>query len=254
MPVKTYSLIKPEELASSSEPVVEADFPNLHIIIEQMKEIVRSRNGVAVAGPQVGFNKQMFVVCQPGEENAWDVCINPVIMPTKARGKVVGEEGCLSFPGKLFRVHRWKSCSVKWKMPVYDEKTGVVTDLHTMKNKLEGGWARIAQHEYDHLHGKTVNVVGEVIDQRLQLMDVAKRAGLVYDEEKGQLFAKDPETGALVPVDPQAALEKARREAKKEKVKVAKKELWEQREAAKKRREQKRKRERSARKKGRRRN
>lgn len=245
------TLLKPEDLASSTELITEADFPTLRDVIEQMKEIVRSHNGVGLSGPQVGFNKQLFVVCQPGEEDAWDVCINPELKPVKANGRATGEEGCLSFPGKLFRVRRWKRCVIKWQMPLYDKESGEVVGLDNMKNKLDGGWGRIAQHEYDHLHGKTVDETGELIDQHKQLMEVAKRAGLVYDEQKGQLFAEDPETGALIHIDPQVALERARREVEKEKQKVASKEYWEQKQAQKKRREQKRKRTREARKKNR---
>lgn len=246
------TLLKPEELSNSSDPIISEDFPDLKDVIDQMKEMVLAHNGVALAGPQVGFNKQLFVVRQPGKSGAWDVCINPKIKPLKKAGRRVGDEGCLSFPGLIYRVLRWNVIKVTWSMPLYSKETGEVVAMRTVTNDLGGGWARIAQHEIDHLHGKTVESVGEVVDLKKSLKEAAERAGIVYDEEKGKLFTTDPETGALIPANLQEVMLEVREKDEKESIKVAKKEAWEQRQSEKQRRDKKRKRQREARRENRR--
>ena len=71
-----------------------------------MFETMYEAKGVGLAGPQVALSKKLFVMDVSAGKEAKDrvVCINPQIVETK--GKVLNEEGCLSFPGVYFEVER----------------------------------------------------------------------------------------------------------------------------------------------------
>ena len=55
--------------------------------------------GCGLAAPQIGVSLRLFIVDTAGEDEPSDlrVFINPEIVARE--GKVVWEEGCLSFPG-----------------------------------------------------------------------------------------------------------------------------------------------------------
>jgi peptide deformylase len=99
--------------------------------------------GVGLAAPQVGVGLRMMVVdVLPGGKHKPMVFINPKLMETK--GRVLSEEGCLSFPGIVVRVPR-----AEWvKVAAVNEKGLPVTVSG------DGLLARCVQHEMDHLDGK----------------------------------------------------------------------------------------------------
>jgi peptide deformylase len=70
------------------------------------------------------------------------VVVNPEITRTSAE-KVNGVEGCLSVPGYVGEVERFKSVTVKGK-----NRRG-----QSLTIKADGWLARIFQHEIDHLNG-----------------------------------------------------------------------------------------------------
>lgn len=100
---------------------------------------------VAIAAPQIGVSKRLFIVeDQSTERDALPsfVAINPDIIKTSRRTHVVGE-GCLSIPDRYGAVRRHKNVTLR------------ATDEHgNMYDKGAGGLlAQIIQHEYDHLDG-----------------------------------------------------------------------------------------------------
>jgi peptide deformylase len=70
------------------------------------------------------------------------VVVNPEITRASAE-KVNGVEGCLSVPGYVGEVERFKSVTVKGK-----NRRG-----QSLTIKADGWLARIFQHEIDHLNG-----------------------------------------------------------------------------------------------------
>ena len=70
------------------------------------------------------------------------MCYNPSWKPVGDK-KEVGREGCLSLPGRLFRVERYYEIEAQWTNAVG----------HHQKKKLRGWAARVFQHEADHLKG-----------------------------------------------------------------------------------------------------
>ena len=113
--------------------------PTLRQLIEDMFETMYATNGVGLAAPQVGVLKRIVVM--DVEDGNQYVLVNPVIEETD--GEQVGDEGCLSVPGKTGTVTRPEHVVVR----AFDEN---------MKEfRLEGTdlLARCICHECDHLDG-----------------------------------------------------------------------------------------------------
>ena len=108
-------------------------------LIKKMREIMIQGKGVGLAANQIGLDKQIFVM---GPGNDFFAFINPKI--TKYSKEIEEmEEGCLSVPGKAGIVSR----------PVAVEIKGFNEKGEKIKMKFDGVFARICQHEYDHLQG-----------------------------------------------------------------------------------------------------
>ena len=116
-------------------------------LIKAMKaEAVQDHDGVALAAPQLGVNKRIFVIAERSYKNGqkWkpEVFINPEIVDSSKK-MVTVHEGCLSVRGIYGSTDRYKNITVN----AYDE----------MGNKFTYGAggliAHIIQHETDHLDG-----------------------------------------------------------------------------------------------------
>jgi peptide deformylase len=114
-------------------------------LAQEMLEIMYANNGVGLAAPQVGVLKRIMVIDVAGEDEPRKplVLINPEIL--ESSGSMVGQEGCLSFPGVYFEVRRSSSIVVKFK-----NVSGKEQKLAATENLL----CRAIQHEIDHLDGE----------------------------------------------------------------------------------------------------
>jgi len=112
----------------------------LAAIVDGMTGALHEAHGLAVAAPQVGVLKRLFVYQFPDEDEL-RVIINPVI--SEASGEWVYDEGCLSVPGLSWEIVRPKEVHL----------TGL--DLHGNEVSFEADElvARMFQHELDHLDG-----------------------------------------------------------------------------------------------------
>ncbi len=128
-----------EILRKKSKPVQSVD-KKLLKFIKEMEVAVKKEKGVGLAAPQVGLNQRIIVVLLDNKKVV--PMINPEI--TSYSDEIaLGEEGCLSLPGKWGQVKRYQAINVKY----LDERGG-------MKHvKLEDFNARVVQHEIDHLDG-----------------------------------------------------------------------------------------------------
>ena len=133
--------------------------PEIRDLIEHMRETLRDAPGVGLAAPQVGQSLKLAVIEDRAEyhkastdaelkERArvpvdFHVLINPQI-EWQAGTPVSFFEGCLSLPGFMAEVPRARSVRVS------------CLDHHAKPRVIEAeGWyARILQHEIDHLNGK----------------------------------------------------------------------------------------------------
>ncbi|MEM8946210.1 MAG: peptide deformylase [Planctomycetota bacterium] len=127
-----------------SKPVKRVD-GELRNLIEQMFELMYEHEGVGLAANQVDLPYRLFVANPSGDpenKDAEHVFINPVLRSGK--GQVEGEEGCLSIPGVLGPVIRNEKVTIE----AYNLKG------EQFVGELDGLFARIVQHETDHLDGK----------------------------------------------------------------------------------------------------
>ena len=125
--------------------------PRIRTLIDDMIETMHEANGVGLAACQVGILKRLVVI-DVGEGPI--VLINPEIIETD--GEQVGDEGCLSLPGKAGLVTRPNYVKVR------------ALDENMVERELEGTelLARAFCHEIDHLDGHmyTELVEGDVHD------------------------------------------------------------------------------------------
>lgn len=109
-------------------------------LIEEMFETMRENNGVGLAAPQVGINKRVIVIDDGQHEPL--ALVNPVLL--RGKGEAEDTEGCLSLPGIYLPVKRFEKVSVRGRD--LKDRSIVV--------EAEGFFARVIQHEMDHLEGK----------------------------------------------------------------------------------------------------
>jgi peptide deformylase len=114
---------------------------------EAMIDAMRRESGVGLAAPQVGLDKRLLVALKmrDADDNEADpvAMVNPEIVD-RSRQTWVMEEGCLSIPGIRGEVTRAERVTVRYR------------DLDGQAGTVEAGgmFARILQHEIDHLDGK----------------------------------------------------------------------------------------------------
>lgn len=141
--------LSPEEIIS----------PRTRELIDAMRETLRDAPGVGLAAPQIGLGIQLAVI-EDREEYMKDltpevlaerertstpfhVIVNPVL--TLEPGLEADFfEGCLSLPGYTARVLRARSVRVE----CLDE------NAQPRVIRASGWYARILQHEIDHLQGR----------------------------------------------------------------------------------------------------
>lgn len=128
------------------------DYPGLKQLIDDMFETMYTADGVGLAAPQIDRSIQLVVIgFRPydektdsyGEEEERHVLINPEIIEESSQ-KSYFNEGCLSLPDIHEDVLRPDSIVLRWMDENFEEHCETVT----------GMFARVAQHEIDHLHGK----------------------------------------------------------------------------------------------------
>jgi len=143
MPKNTLKVIKyPNDLLRRKTREVKVDeLKDLKFrrLVLNMVQTMIVEKGVGLAAPQVGSDLR---ICTIAADNKIYILINPKIK-SFSRKKDIFEEGCLSFPGKFFPVER----PLKVKVQARD------IEGKKVKIKADGLFARVLQHEIDHLDG-----------------------------------------------------------------------------------------------------
>lgn len=128
-------------------------------LIEDMRDTVRAAPGVGLAAPQVGVSVKLAVVEDRAEYHAkltpaqlaerrrrpvpFHVLINPRIVASE-EGLVEYFEGCLSLTGYMAIVPRHRRVAVDC----------LNEHAEHLRIEADGWYARILQHEFDHLLGR----------------------------------------------------------------------------------------------------
>ncbi len=123
----------------------------VRLMAGRMLELMYGAHGLGLAGNQVAWPFQMFVMNATANHEMAEqqrVLINPVVVERK--GTIEGDEGCLSFPELYQKVRRAKTVRVQ----AYDLE-GKVIDIVTseLPQAIAELSSRLMQHEIDHLHG-----------------------------------------------------------------------------------------------------
>ena len=124
--------------------------PGFRTFLEDMAQTMQEYDGVGIAAPQIHLSMQVAVIRvdrNPRYPKApkipLTVLINPRVKPISRR-QVLDWEGCLSVDGLRGQVPRWHSVEVE----AYNAKGEKV------RFRASGFFARVIQHEWDHLQGK----------------------------------------------------------------------------------------------------
>jgi peptide deformylase len=113
--------------------------PSLQRLVDDMFETMHEANGVGLAAPQIAQSIRVFVAEFEDHKVA---VFNPEIV--KAEGEELGTEGCLSIPGYVGEnIRRASKVLVK----------GQDVRGKPIRVPAEGWFARVLQHEIDHLDG-----------------------------------------------------------------------------------------------------
>jgi peptide deformylase len=120
------------------DPGIVAD-PAFQRWLDDLVATMWKADGIGIAAPQVGRPVRVFVAV---DKDTPHIVINPVVVAKSWRMED-GEEGCLSVPGKFGTVRRHRKFKVRG------------LDRHGKPVVLagEGFFARVLQHETDHLNG-----------------------------------------------------------------------------------------------------
>jgi peptide deformylase len=110
-------------------------------LVDDMITTLYEANGLALAAPQIGVQKRLFVY-DMGDGPL--TLINPTVHETD--GEWVYDEGCLSIPGLYVEIVRPKTVHV----------TGIDLDGNDVSLEADELFGRMLQHEIDHLHGVTM--------------------------------------------------------------------------------------------------
>lgn len=128
-------------LEKKSKPVTEMT-DKIKTLIQDMLDTMYDAQGVGLAAPQVGILKRIVTIDVTPEGESPIILINPEII--EADGEQVGDEGCLSVPGKAGTVTR----------PNHVKVRALNENMEEFEIEGEGLLARAFCHEIDHLDGK----------------------------------------------------------------------------------------------------
>ncbi len=108
-------------------------------IIDSMYNIMYKERGIGLAAPQIDIDKRIIVI---DVENYHGALINPIIKESSDK-KEPYEEGCLSLPGIVSDIVRPSEVLV----------SGITPEGNEIELEADGLFARVLQHEIDHLNG-----------------------------------------------------------------------------------------------------
>jgi peptide deformylase len=139
-------------LHTIAEEITAEEFTNGTVtkIVKGLREAIKTYkvdgfSAVAIAAPQIGISKRIFLIEDQSTEKdrlPTIVAINPRFTKVSKKTHLVGE-GCLSIPDQYGLVRR----STNVTLEAYDETGKKFT------RGAGGLLAQIMQHEYDHLDG-----------------------------------------------------------------------------------------------------
>jgi peptide deformylase len=141
LPVRLYT---DPILSKVCKPIEDFNDPSLEQLIQEMIVTMVAYNGVGLAAPQVGEDKQLAVLHVENRTKILVIANPKILRSSKEKDKQM--EGCLSCPGVSLPVKRCKGIEVEVQNLSGEKIQYRFTDFD----------ARIFMHEFDHLCGVTI--------------------------------------------------------------------------------------------------
>ena len=155
LPITTYGM----DILRKKSKIIEKIDANIIKLVDNMYYTMINANGVGLAAPQVNKNLNIAVVDISQVDDYKHVkpifMINPQVLDS--HGEATLEEGCLSIPEVRAPVLRADKILLK-----YND-----LNMKEIEVEVEGFFARVIQHEIDHLNG--VLFVDKILEQKAPL-------------------------------------------------------------------------------------
>ena len=154
---------------------ISPDYPELEMLLDNMKETMQEAHGVGLAAPQINKSIRLFLIDTTpfvdDEKETEEVIVKQIFINAKIL-KETGEEwdfneGCLSIPDVREDISRKPSIAIEY----FDENFEKHTDTY------DGLTARVIQHEYDHIDGILFTDRISALRKRMikgKLLDISK--------------------------------------------------------------------------------
>lgn len=171
-------------LKNKNKVITDFNDKKLHTLIHDLKDTMNKAGLVGIAAPQIGKNYRVFVTHPRntetrniGKEDIFRIYINPKITYF-SQEEVIIYEGCGSVvKGQLFGpVKRSKEV----KIEAYDENG------QKFKIATDGLFARVIQHEYDHMFG--IEFTEKISDYRKIISQAFYKKNIRDSEETKKLL------------------------------------------------------------------
>ncbi|HEY1407163.1 MAG TPA: peptide deformylase [Spirochaetota bacterium] len=131
------------EILTHEAQKIEVFTPDISDLIKDMFVVLGQSKGIGLAAPQIDISKKIIVVDTSHYEDGPKIgLVNPVII-WDSKDEQVYEEGCLSIPGIYSEVKRPGKIVVQ----------GFTPEGKQLEFEADGIFARVLQHEIDHLNG-----------------------------------------------------------------------------------------------------
>ena len=154
---------------------ISPDYPELEMLLENMKETMYEAHGVGLAAPQINKAIRLFLIDTTpfvdDDEATEEVIVKQVFINARIleeKGEAWDfNEGCLSIPDVREDISRKPSITIEY----FDENFEKHTDTY------DGLTARVIQHEYDHIQGVLFTDKISALRKRMikgKLMDISK--------------------------------------------------------------------------------
>ena len=149
MAIRTVLRMGDPILLQKAQPITQFNTPELHALIDDMRDTMQAMDGAGIAAPQIGVSLQVVIFgvgknprYPDAEQVPYTVLINPTLSFVGDEMED-GWEGCLSVPGMRGVVSRY----MRLHYTGFDQFGAPIDRL------VSGFHARVVQHECDHLMG-----------------------------------------------------------------------------------------------------
>ena len=148
MTLRKLALMGQPVLLRPAEPVTDVTAKAVRALIQDMRETLADARGLGLAAPQVYAVQRVILAHQPGPDGSVDRAAEPLVLVNPRLTVLTAEqalafEGCLSIPGLRGLVPRCTHIALE----ALDHAGRPV------EREARGLFARILQHEVDHLDG-----------------------------------------------------------------------------------------------------